>query len=97
MRRQQDSNPSDLFGHAQFQDGSARLDATLAAADLVICETSCVSHNACRRVKHHCRRTGKHCVSVQTPSTAVPKRALVQLAPHCDTPAAVDQPVAEAS
>lgn len=63
------------------QDSSARLDATLAAADLVICQTGCVSHNAYWRVKDHCKRTGKRCVFVETPSTAGLRRALGQLAP----------------
>ncbi len=46
---------------ADAQDSSARLDATLAAADAdaVICQTGCVSHNAYWRVKDHCKRTGK--------------------------------------
>ncbi len=77
------------------QDSSARLDATLAAADLVICQTGCVSHNAYWRVKDHCKRTGKHCVFVETPSTAGLKRALVRLAPSlAPTPASDQQPAA---
>ena len=63
------------------EDSSARLDATLAAADLVICQTGCISHNAYWRVKDHCKRTGKRCVFVETPSSAGLKRALVALAP----------------
>jgi Uncharacterized protein conserved in bacteria (DUF2325) len=63
------------------EDSSARLDATLAAADLVICQTGCISHNAYWRVKDHCKRTGKRCVFVETPSTAGIKRALLTLAP----------------
>ncbi|MES2718255.1 MAG: DUF2325 domain-containing protein [Pseudomonadota bacterium] len=73
------------------QDSSARLDATLAAADLVICQTGCVSHNAYWRVKDHCKRTGKRCVFVETPSTAGLKRALVQLAPAMAAVPAADQ------
>ncbi|GCL64017.1 DUF2325 domain-containing protein [Pseudaquabacterium pictum] len=76
------------------RDSSARLDATLAAADLVICQTGCVSHNAYWRVKDHCKRTGKRCVFVETPSSAGLKRALVQLAPACGTGPAVDAPPA---
>ena len=72
------------------QDSSARLDATLAAADLVICQTGCVSHNAYWRVKDHCKRTGKRCVFVETPSTAGLKRALVQLAPAVTAASAAD-------
>ena len=40
------------------------LEASLRAADLVICQTGCVSHGAYWRVQDHCRRTGKPCVLV---------------------------------
>jgi len=63
------------------EDSDARLDATLAAADLVICQTGCISHNAYWRVKDHCKRTGKRCVFVETPSRAGLERALRSLAP----------------
>lgn len=43
------------------------LEASLVAADLVICQTGCVSHNAYWRVQDHCRRTGKQCVLVDQP------------------------------
>ena len=58
------------------EDGTARLDTTLAAADLVICQTGCISHNAYWRVKDHCKRTGKPCVFVDTPSRSALQRAL---------------------
>ncbi len=57
----------------------ARLDATLAAADLVICQAGCVSHDAYWRVKDHCRRTGKRCVFVESPSRAALERALSEV------------------
>jgi hypothetical protein len=63
------------------QDSPAKLDSTLAAADLVICQTGCISHNAYWRVKDHCKRTGKRCLFVDNPSSASLKRALVGLAP----------------
>ena len=44
-----------------------RLEASLVAADLVICQAGCVSHNAYWRVQDHCRRTGKQCVLVEQP------------------------------
>ena len=59
----------------------ARLDATLAAADLVICQTGCISHNAYWRVKDHCKRTGKPCVFVENPGSGSLKRALAELQP----------------
>ena len=61
------------------EDKVQRLDHSLAAADLVICQTGCVSHNAYWRVKAHCKRIGKPCVFVERPSAAHIKRAFVQL------------------
>jgi hypothetical protein len=63
------------------EENTAKLDATLAAADLVICQTGCISHDAYWRVKDHCKRTGKRCVFVESPSSAGLKRALLMLAP----------------
>jgi len=63
------------------EDSPAKLDSTLAAADLVICQTGCISHDAYWRVKDHCKRTGKRCVFVESPSTAGLKRALLALVP----------------
>jgi hypothetical protein len=48
------------------EDG-AGLEASLVAADLVICQTGCVSHNAYWRIQDHCKRTGKQCVLVNQP------------------------------
>jgi hypothetical protein len=45
--------------------GLAGLEADLAAADLVICQTGCMSHGAYWRVQDHCKRTGKACVLVE--------------------------------
>jgi hypothetical protein len=72
------------------EDSDAKLDATLAAADLVICQTGCISHNAYWRVKDHCKRTGKRCVFVETPSRAGLERALRSLAPVEATQASPD-------
>lgn len=69
------------------EDNAARLDATLSAADLVICQTGCISHNAYWRVKDHCKRTGKRCIFVESPSSAGLKRALLALTPAGEQPA----------
>jgi hypothetical protein len=55
--------------HHDGQDDvdAAALEASLRAADLVICQTGCVSHGAYWRVQDHCRRTGKPCVLVGEP------------------------------
>lgn len=58
------------------EDNASLLDASLAAADLIICQTGCISHNAYWRVKDHCRRTGKRCVFVDNPSVSSLSRSL---------------------
>ncbi|WP_153109980.1 DUF2325 domain-containing protein [Propionivibrio limicola] len=42
-----------------------RIDGALAAADIVICQVGCISHNAYWRVKEQCKRTGKPCMFVK--------------------------------
>jgi hypothetical protein len=58
----------------------AQLEPQLAAADLVICQTGCISHDAYWRVKDHCKRHHKRCVFVETPSRSAFERALAQAA-----------------
>jgi len=48
-------------------DDREGLEATLRTADLVICQTGCLSHGAYWRVQDLCRRTGKACVLVEQP------------------------------
>ena len=43
------------------------LEYSLRAADLVICQTGCVSHGSFWRVQDHCKRTGKACVLIEQP------------------------------
>jgi len=49
--------------------GLSALEASIVAADLVICQTGCLSHGAYWRVRDHCKRTGKTCVMVAQPAT----------------------------
>ncbi len=62
-----------------LEDNQHLLDASLAAADMVICQTGCISHNAYWRVKDFCKRTGKQCVFVENPSVSSLTRGLEQL------------------
>lgn len=48
-------------------EDTAGFETSLAAADLVICQTGCLSHDAYWRVQDHCKRTGKACVVVAQP------------------------------
>jgi hypothetical protein len=62
-----------------LEDNQHLLETSLAAADLVICQTGCISHNAYWRVKDFCKRTGKQCVFVENPSVSSLTRGLEQL------------------
>lgn len=62
-----------------LEDNPRRLDASLAAADLVICQAGCISHNAYWRVKDHCKRTGKRCVFLDNPSASSFERGVTQI------------------
>ncbi|MET1115164.1 MAG: DUF2325 domain-containing protein [Comamonas sp.] len=46
-------------------DDPAACAASFAAADLLICQTGCLSHGDHWRVQDQCRRTGKACVLVE--------------------------------
>jgi hypothetical protein len=48
-----------------LEENLNRIDAALAAADLVVCQAGCISHNAYWRVKEQCKRSGKPCVFVR--------------------------------
>lgn len=56
-----------LFLHHDggLEESLHRIDNVVAAADIVICQAGCISHNAYWRVKEHCKRTGKRCVFVK--------------------------------
>lgn len=47
-----------------------RLNANLAAADCVICQTACISHTAYWLVKDYCKKTGKRCVYLDRTSVS---------------------------
>lgn len=58
------------------EDNVRQLETTLAAADLVICQTGCISHQAYWRVKDYCKRHGKRCVFVDNPSISSLARSM---------------------
>ena len=67
-----------------MEDNSSLLESSLAAADLVICQTGCISHSAYWRVKEFCKRTGKRCVFVENPSVSSLARGLQQATRETD-------------
>ena len=75
MRTLQRRELAGQTGSADNSDNSAHppaglaadLEASLQAADLVICQTGCMSHGDYWRVQDHCKRTGKLCMLVDQP------------------------------
>lgn len=59
-----------------LEDNTGLLESSMAAADLVICQTGCISHSAYWRVKDYCKRTGKRCVFIDNPSISSLARGL---------------------
>lgn len=59
-----------------LEESVQRIDNVVAAADIVICQAGCISHNAYWRVKEHCKRTGKPCVFVKSAGVASFDRAV---------------------
>lgn len=62
-----------------LENNQSVLDASRAAADLVICQTGCIRHNAHWKVKDFCKRTGKRCMFVDNPSASSLVRGLEQI------------------
>jgi hypothetical protein len=61
------------------EDKAGRLVRQLQAADVVICQVGCISHDAYWRVKEHCKRTGKPCLFVEMSGRSALERALSQM------------------
>ncbi|MFW6349612.1 MAG: DUF2325 domain-containing protein [Thiohalospira sp.] len=56
-----------------------RLQQLLKRADHVVCPVDCVSHQATRCVKDHCKRSGMPCLFLETGSVTALRRALPDL------------------
>ncbi|MDO4681474.1 MAG: DUF2325 domain-containing protein [Lautropia sp.] len=52
---------------SEWDEDEAALEERLVEADLVICQTGCLSHKAYWRMQDHCRRHNKPCVLVEQP------------------------------
>ncbi len=61
----EDAAPVQAPSTADIDPGT--LEHSLHAADLVICQTGCVTHGSFWRVEDHCKRMGKTCVLVEEP------------------------------
>lgn len=61
------------------EDNLHRIDAAVASADAVICQTGCVSHTAYYRLKESCKKLGKPCVFLKSPGVGSFARGLAAL------------------
>jgi hypothetical protein len=59
-----------------IEDSAARLESQLHAADLVVCHSACLNHEAYQRIKGHCHRLCKPCVYLARPSVSTFAREL---------------------
>lgn len=59
-------------------------EACREAANLVICQTGCLSHGAYWRIEDHCKRTGHTCVMVAQPEAVRFVRFEAQASPERD-------------
>ena len=62
-----------------IEDNAHRLQAQLAAADVVICQAGCLNHNAYAHVKAHAKRRGTPCIFLRKPGAAGLSRALAEV------------------
>lgn len=70
-----------------IEESLHRIDAALAAADLVICQAGCISHNAYWRVKEQCKRSGKPCIYLKAAGASSFERIIRTV---CETPLTAD-------
>ena len=62
------------------EESLQRMDAAIANADAVVCQTGCISHAAYWRLKEACKKQGKPCVFVPSPGVGSFARSLAALA-----------------
>ncbi len=48
-----------------IEDHLSRLDGLLRGADIVICHSGCINHEAYLRIKRHCQRQSKPCIYLE--------------------------------
>lgn len=63
-----------------IEHSDQRLHQLLERADQVVCPVNCVSHQATRCIKNHCKRSGLPCLFLESASVTAFSRALPRLA-----------------
>lgn len=79
-RRMVETQGGRFLHHDGGQEESLhRIDAIVAGADAVVCQSGCVSHSAYHRLKEACKKLDKPCVFVQSPGIGSFARGLAAL------------------
>ena len=73
------ANGEFLHHDGGIEDSGQRLHQLLERADHVVCPVDCVSHQASRCVKDHCKRSGLPCLFLESASVTALARALPTL------------------
>jgi len=68
-----------VYHDGGLEDSISRIDEVLPSVDCVFCPIDCVSHAACIRAKHGCKKYGKTFVPLRSASKSSLKQALVDI------------------
>jgi len=68
-----------VYHDGGLEDSVARIDEVLPSVDCVFCPIDCVSHDACLRAKHGCKKHGKTFVPLRSASKASLRQALFDI------------------
>lgn len=68
-----------IYHDGGLEDAVARIDEVLPSVDCVFCPINCVSHDACLRAKHGCKKFGKTFVPLRSASKASLRQALYDI------------------
>lgn len=68
-----------VYHDGGLEDAVARIDEVLPSVDCVFCPINCVSHDACLRAKHGCKKFGKTFVPLRSASKASLRQALFDI------------------
>ncbi len=80
LRKLVESRRGNFLHHdGGIEESAAQLDAALDRCDVVFCPVDCVSHNACNKLKRHCRQRDKRIIFLRSSGTSGFERALDSL------------------
>ena len=80
LRARAEASDACLLHHDGGQEETLKsLDGLIEQADVVFCPIDCISHQACLKAKHLCKRQAKPFVPLRSSSTSCFARAMVAL------------------